>query len=59
MTVPAQEDSYTEEEAQRRFEAIVRGAGKTPPKPLNDRPRELPEAKGRVTRKVNPNASET
>ncbi len=41
---------YPEDEAQRRFEAIVRGAGKTPPQPLKDRPRDRPESKGKSDR---------
>lgn len=47
MTIPTQEDSYPDDEAQRRFEAIVRGAGKAPPKPLKAVPRRRPKAKGR------------
>jgi hypothetical protein len=30
------EDSFTDEEAQRRFEATLRGALSTPPKPLKE-----------------------
>lgn len=30
------DDAYSEREAQRRFEATLRGAIKTPPKPLSE-----------------------
>ncbi len=37
---------YSDEEAERRFQGILRAALNTPPKPLKDRPRERPESKG-------------
>jgi hypothetical protein len=35
----APEEKYDEKEAQERFEAALRGALKTPPKPLKEKPR--------------------
>jgi hypothetical protein len=35
-------DQHSEEEAQRRFEALIRAALNTPPKPLKDIPRTRP-----------------
>ena len=37
---------YSEEEAQRRFEKLVRTALKTPPKPMKDMPRKRPAPPG-------------
>lgn len=36
---------YPEEEAQRRFEALVKAALNTPPAPMKDRPKERSEPK--------------
>jgi hypothetical protein len=38
-------DQYSEEETQRRFEALVRAALNTPPAPLKDRPKKRRESK--------------
>ena len=38
---------YSEEEARRRFEKLVRTALNTPPKPKKDRPKEIGESKAR------------
>jgi hypothetical protein len=35
-------DQYSEDEAQRRFEALILAALNTPPKPLKDIPRKRP-----------------
>jgi hypothetical protein len=40
------DDHYTEEEANRRFEALVRSALNTPPAPMKDRPTKRSESKG-------------
>jgi hypothetical protein len=37
-------DEYDQKEAQERFEAALRGALKTPPKPLKDKPKVKKEA---------------
>jgi hypothetical protein len=50
MSREPEPEAYSDEEAQRRFEAIIREAGKTPPQPLKDRPRDRPEAKGKSDR---------
>lgn len=39
------EDQHSEEETQRRFEALVRTALSTPPKPMKDMPRKRIVAK--------------
>lgn len=47
MTAPKDKDQYSEKEAQRRFEAALRGGLKTSPKPLKDvaKKREKPQAR--------------
>jgi hypothetical protein len=42
MADDQQTDQYSEEEAQRRFEALIRAALNTPPKPMKDIPRQRP-----------------
>jgi hypothetical protein len=39
------DEVYPAEEAQRRFEALVKAALNTPPSPMKDRPRKLRESK--------------
>lgn len=39
---------FTEEEAQRRFETLVKAALNTPPQPLKDAPRKKGESKARA-----------
>jgi hypothetical protein len=39
------EDRYSKEEAQRRFESALRGAFATPPKPMKDIPRKRPKTR--------------
>jgi hypothetical protein len=43
-------DTYGADEAQRRFEVILRAALSMPPKPLKDVPRQRPESKRKATR---------
>jgi hypothetical protein len=45
------DDEYSTEEAQRRFEALVKWALSTPPKPMKDRPKKRGESKGRKAAK--------
>lgn len=45
MTDVTKSSSYPEEEAQRRFEAILRAALNTPPKPLKAVPRQRSKPK--------------
>lgn len=52
VTGPSPDDSYGEQEAAERFNAALRAALNTPPKPAKDRPRERPESKGKGRRKV-------
>ena len=39
------DDKYGDAEAQRRFEAALKGAFATPPKPMKEIPRKRPRAK--------------
>lgn len=41
-------DQYPTDEAQRRFEKLVRTALNTPPKPMKDMPRKRPAPKGKA-----------
>ena len=41
----AEGEQYDSDEAQRRFEKLVRTALNTPPKPMKDMPRKRPAAK--------------
>ena len=53
-TVAKDTTRYTDEEAQRRFEKLVRTALNTPPKPMKKMPRKRPAAKlkpGKVTKR--------
>jgi len=43
-----EQDRYSDEEAQRRFEALVRAALNTPPLRLKNIPRKRPESKRKV-----------
>jgi hypothetical protein len=47
MSAPKREngDQYSKEEIARRFEATLRGAFSTPPKPMKDIPRKRPKTK--------------
>lgn len=45
MAHSKRDDKYSEEEAQRRFDAALRGAFSTPPKPMKDIPRKRPKTK--------------
>jgi hypothetical protein len=49
--VEKKQDGYGKEEAQRRFEAALRGAFSTPPKPMKDIPRKRTKTKRRQKRK--------
>jgi hypothetical protein len=44
---PENEEQYSEKESQKRFEAALRGALKTSPKPLKEKPK-LKKATGKV-----------
>ena len=46
MGKPSDTD-YSDEEAQRRFEKLVRTALNTPPKPMKDMPRKRPDPDGK------------
>ncbi len=48
---PTNDDNYDNEEAQRRFEALVKAALNTPPKPMKDRPKKRKESKARKAAK--------
>jgi hypothetical protein len=39
MSTPKKDDQYNEKEAQARFEATLKGALNTSPKPLKDKPK--------------------
>lgn len=43
-------EAFGEEEAQRRFEKLVRTALNTPPKPMKDMPRKRPGAEAKAKR---------
>jgi hypothetical protein len=43
--VEKKRDEYTAEEAQHRFDAALRGAFATPPKPMKEIPRKRPKTK--------------
>ncbi len=45
MPTTVEQDFYTEEEAQRRFEALVRAVLSTPPQPLKDMRRKRDQPK--------------
>jgi hypothetical protein len=45
MQSRAKNNQYSNEEAQRRFEAALRGAFSTSPKPMKDIPRKRPKQK--------------
>jgi hypothetical protein len=45
------ETDYTEEEAQRRFDAALRGAFSTPPKPMKEMPRKRPKRRRQSQKK--------
>jgi len=47
-------DTYTEEEAQRRFEAALRGARLAEAKPMKDAATKTPESKGRPRKAPKP-----
>jgi hypothetical protein len=48
------EDQYNDQEAKRRFEAAVRGAFSTPPKPMKDIPRKRRPQSSEGTKKQKP-----
>lgn len=54
MPSPVTDDQYPPEEAQRRFEAAIRAAGRTPPLHLKDIPRKRPESKRKTGKAANP-----
>jgi hypothetical protein len=56
MTRAQDDEGFTDEEAQRRFEAALRAALNTPPRPLKDRPPERPEPKGKGRKRITPPA---
>jgi hypothetical protein len=43
----SKDETYSEQETQRRFEAALRGALNTPPTPLKDLPRKRPKKRKR------------
>lgn len=49
-------EQYSSDEAQRRFEALVRSALNTPPAPMKDRPTKRGESKGGVKEAVKPSS---
>lgn len=50
----AEGEQYDSEEAQRRFEKLVRTALNTPPKPMKDMPRKRPAAKAKPKETAKP-----
>jgi hypothetical protein len=46
------DDQYSPQEAQRRFEKLVRTALNTPPKPMKDMPRKRPAPKDKPAKAV-------
>jgi hypothetical protein len=54
----ADEPGYSDEEAQRRFQALIRAALNTPPLHMKDIPRKRPEAKRRPDEPTSPHHAE-
>jgi hypothetical protein len=59
MTAKQSEDQFDDKEAQARFEAALRGALKTPPTPLKEKPKKretsklAPRSRSRSRQKIN------
>jgi len=47
-----QDEQFSESEAQRRFDAALRGAFATPPKPMKEIPRKRPKPKRKSSSKA-------
>lgn len=56
MAHPEDEDNYPEEEAQRRYEALLRAALRTPHKPLKTLPRKRDKPSERESASKKPGA---
>lgn len=52
MSLKTNPECFSDEEAQRRFEATLKAALNTPPKPLKDAPRKRAESKGKPAGKL-------
>jgi len=51
-----EDNAYSNEQAQRRFDAALRGAFSTPPTPMKDLPRKRPSDKRKLRKKATASA---
>jgi hypothetical protein len=51
MEKETRNEQYSDKEAQRRFDAALRGAFATPPKPMKDIPRKRPKVRRKTRNK--------